>query len=75
MSETKYFLIQNRYVIDSETHIGYGIGYRGYDQTILFEDVSFDIEKISMLIELCNTISLSPIHFAEVIDDFLTDFA
>lgn len=38
------------------------------------KDISTDKQRIEALIELCNSLELSPIHLDDVIEDFLVDF-
>lgn len=46
------------------------VGENGKTVSII-PDISADEEKISKLAELCNTLELEPIHFYDVICDFL----
>lgn len=75
MFNRKYLLIQGIYTIDDQKYTGYGIEYRDCDQIITFEDISLNSEKISFLVELCNSFALSPKHLCDIIEDFLADIA
>ena len=66
-----YFLIVNTYVVENQSHIGYGIGCRADNSA--FEDMSTDPIAIKNLINLCNELKLSPMHFKDVVEDFLVD--
>ena len=48
----------------------YGISY----DSIEIKDISTEKRKIEELVTLCNSLSLSPIHIKDVIEDFLVDF-
>lgn len=67
-----YFLIVGTYLLEAETHIGYGIGYRSRDQVICFEDLTTDLPSITDLISLCNKLKLAPIHLEDVVEDFIS---
>ena len=73
MYNGKYSLIQGIYTIDSNDHIGYGIAYKAHDKIIAFEDISLNLEKLSTLVNLCNSLMLSPLHLSDVVNDFLAD--
>ena len=47
----------------------YGITYKD----IIIEDISTNKRKIEELIALCNKLCLSPLHFYDVVEDFLVD--
>ena len=66
-----YFLIVNTYVVENQSHIGYGIGCRADNSA--FEDMSTDPTAIENLINLCNKLKLSPLHLEDVVEDFLVD--
>lgn len=66
-----YSIVQNIHIIENESHIGYGIEYSGEDGLILLEDIACHNEELAELIRLCNTLSLSPIHLSDVVEDFL----
>lgn len=66
-----YFLIASTYIIEDQSHIGYGIGCRT-DNTA-FEDMSTDSIAIENLINLCNKLKLSPLHLEDAVEDFLVD--
>lgn len=66
-----YFLIVGTYLLEAETHIGYGIGYRSRNQVVYFEDITTDLLAMTDLIFLCNKLKLSPIHLEDVVEDFI----
>ena len=73
MFNGEYILTQGIYRIDTKEHIGYGILYRSKEDTIMMEDLSLDSKKVSSLIDICNSLELSPLHLWDVVNDFLAD--
>ena len=73
MLNGKYTLTKGLYIIEEKEHIGYGIRYRDSMMTKSFEDISMDRAKIIFLLDLCNSSELSPIHFSDVLEDFLAE--
>jgi len=66
-----YFLIADTYTLEEQSHIGYGIGCRADNSN--FEDLTTDPVAVTNLISICNKLKLSPIHLADVVEDFLVD--
>lgn len=73
MFNGKYILIKGVYLIDADEHIGYGIMYCDRRNTVSFEDISMNEKKVSSLVDVCNSLGLSPIHLSDIVDDFLSD--
>ena len=69
----KYILVRRNYVIDSVPYVGYGIICNCRDEKLIAEDLTTVLQDVIALINLCNRLDLSPLHFSDVIDDFLTD--
>lgn len=72
MKQEPYFLITGTYVVEESKHMGYGIGYRADKDILCFEDVTTNRNAIQHLIKQCNDLKLSPIHLADVIQDFIS---
>ena len=72
-TNTIYELTEGYFNVESDTHIGYGISVKDFKnhQSLNFNDISIDKDKIVKLISLCNELHLDPIHIKDVIDDFL----
>ena len=68
----KYSLIEGIYLIDGESHTGYGIGYTE-NCALSFEDLAFIPLTVAKLVKLCNELDLSPIHLKDVVEDFLIE--
>ncbi len=71
MASNIFFLTEGEYSLDKHNHIGYGIKCIADGQKIVFEDISVDREKVQKFITLCNKLSLSPLHLADAVQDFL----
>ena len=68
----KYSLIKGSYLIDGESHIGYGISYTENSE-VSFEDLTLNPITVAKLVKLCNELDLSPIHLKDVVEDFLIE--
>ena len=66
----KYILVRRNYVIDSVPYVGYGIICNCRDEKLIAEDLTTVLHDVIALINLCNRLDLSPLHFSDVIDDF-----
>ena len=69
----RYILIEEKITNeDIGTYISYGIELR-YGEEIIdrISDIGTDREGIENLCRLCNDLKLSPIHFREVVEDYL----
>lgn len=72
----KYVVVKNEYINEDKTRIGYGIAVvEEYDGNVSVldsvSDICLDVNSVEELAELCNRSKLDPIHFHEVISDFL----
>lgn len=63
-----YRLISKWRVIEGERHVVYGIRC---NDAYCFEDISTNKNAVEELADKCNKFSLSPVHLADVIEDFL----
>lgn len=68
-----YLLTSGIYADESGTHRGFGIAVV-IDSNIVqkAEDISTDEKTVAHLVNLCNRMKLSPAHFYDVIDDFIS---
>ena len=59
---------------ENEGALSYGVKIIGADGDTfcMATGISDDMEKVDKLVELCNGLELEPIHFYDVISDFLT---
>jgi len=76
MEEQQYILIESNYTVNGIKYTSYGIALAditdGYAVIIeAFPDLSPDKERMLRLAGLCTELHLSPMHLADVVDDFL----
>lgn len=69
----KYVLLTQHYVYKQTTQISYGIGLIDDSGTLIetVPNLSSDRAAVAQLTELCNTLSLDPLHLWDVVYDFL----
>ena len=69
--KAEYTLIKSEKTLEGQQYLCYGIKmlYAGAEVTV--EDLSLHREEIEKLVRLCNEQELSPIHFRDVLEDFL----
>ena len=79
MKGNRYGITEEIYELNGEKRTAYGIAlYANSDSdgtaTVLLsaQDVSANKESLEALVEACNRLELSPIHFFDIIEDFLT---
>ena len=68
----KYSLISGTYLIDGESHVGYGIGCTE-NSALSFEDLTLNPIAVAKLVKICNELDLSPIHLKDAVEDFLIE--
>lgn len=61
--------------LDGRPRTGYGIEIVR-DKAVIgrFEDITFSKEKINYFADVCNRCQVSPVHFNDVLENFLSDF-
>lgn len=72
----RYLLIQETYIADEFSRIGYGIAAAVEQDGCLvllqsFSDVCADSAELEELVRLCNELELDCVHLADVVEDFL----
>ena len=72
--DCKYVLICETYSDDTEPHVGYGIAVVDRERVTILAalDLSPDKTKVADLVRKCNRLKISPIHFQDVVEDFLS---
>lgn len=61
--------------LDGNFCCNYGIEIISNDTVIRrVEDITFSKEKITVFADACNRCQISPIHFDDVLENFLSDF-
>lgn len=71
--DCKYVLVRDTYSGDTGTHVGFGIAVVDHERATISAalDLSNDETKVADLVQKCNRLKLSPIHFQDVVEDFL----
>ena len=70
-----YSIFNDEYNLEGETHIGFGILITSTtDNKVItrIEDVTTSKYELCTLVQLCNDLSLNPIHIYDVVEDFLS---
>ena len=70
-----YSAIKDKYNLEGETHIGFGILITSTtDNKVItkIEDVTTSKYELDSIVQLCNDLSLDPIHIYDVLEDFLS---
>ncbi|MBQ7931702.1 MAG: hypothetical protein IJ334_11880 [Clostridia bacterium] len=78
MEEQQYILIESNYTVNGIGYTTYGIALADITDgcAVIIEaipDLSPDRERTSRLAGLCTELHLSPLHLADVVDDFLAE--
>lgn len=69
--KAEYVMIQTERELDGQKYRCYGIKmiYAGAEVTV--EDLSLQYREVEELVRLCNEKELSPLHFQDILEDFL----
>ena len=78
MEEQQYILIESNYTVNGIEYTTYGIALADISDgcAVIIEaipDLAPDRERTSRLAGLCTELHLSPLHLADVVDDFLAE--
>ena len=75
-----YGIIEEIYSIGCNRRVTYGIAAYSFAEadgtaTVIasIHDITDDKEKLSLLVDTCNSLELSVIHLYDVVEDFLVD--
>ena len=78
MNDRVYGVVKEVYILGTQMRVAYGIAlYANADSesiaTVLmsFSDITSDEQKINELVLLCNQYNLSPLHLADILEDYL----
>ncbi len=71
IQRAKYSLIESTKECEGTRYRCYGVqlSYAGTEVSV--EDLSLDRREVEKLVDLCNEQELSPLHFRDVLEDFL----
>lgn len=70
-----YSIFEDKYILEGQTYIGFGILIIStIDNKVVtkIEDITTSKCKLLSLVQLCNDLSLDPIHIYNVVEDFLS---
>ncbi len=67
----EYQLVTAEKSLNGQNYVCYGIRLICAGTEVTVEDLSLDREEVEELVALCNRLELSPVHFRDVIEDFL----
>lgn len=77
MKDIAYGIVEETYVLGSERRSSYGIALFSDavncgTSTIIDEigDITDNRKQLEVLVEQCNKLELSPLHFRDVVEDF-----
>lgn len=70
-SHAVYELLMTENVLEERSYCCYGIKLCYAGTEVCVEDLSLNKEAVEELIEKCNRLQLSPLHFRDVLEDFL----
>ena len=78
MKTHQYILIESSYIVNGIRYNTYGIAHADVSDgcaVILkaIPDLSPNKERVCRLAELCTKLCLSPMHLADIVDDFLAE--
>lgn len=80
MSELHYGIVEEKYSLNGNARIAYGVAvYAGKESDDIakviaaINDVSCDREKLIGFIRKCNEIKLSLVHLNDAVEDFLAE--
>lgn len=71
----KYSIFEDKYVLEGQTYTGFGILITSIADNMVvakIEDVTTSKYELCRLVQLCNELSLDPIHIYDVVEDFLS---
>ena len=70
-----YSILEDEYILEGQAHTGFGIiitSTISNEVVAKIEDITTSKYKLCTLVQLCNDISLNPIHIYDVVEDFLS---
>ena len=66
-----YEVVTSTKTLDGLPYVCYGIAMTYAGATVTVEDISLNRAEVEALSERCNRLELSPLHFKEVLEDFM----
>lgn len=71
----QYSICEGEYVLEGQTYVGFGIlitSATANEIIAKIEDITTSKYELCTLVQLCNDLSLDPIHIYDVVEDFLS---
>ena len=69
-----YSILEDEYILEGQAHTGFGIiitSTIANEVVAKIEDITTSKYELCTLVQLCNDLSLDPIHIYDVVEDFL----
>ncbi len=70
-AEARYELIESIKTLEEQEYRCYGIRLIFAGAAVDVEDLSLHRDEVETLVERCNRLQLSPLHFQDVLEDFM----
>ena len=70
-----YSVLEDEYIFEGQAHTGFGIiitSTIAKEVVAKIEDITTSKYELCTLVQLCNDLSLDPIHIYDVVEDFLS---
>ena len=67
----QYELIESYKTLEEQFYRCYGIRLLFAGASVEVEDLSMDRREVEELVQKCNRLELSPLHFQDVLEDFM----
>ena len=70
-----YSILEDKYIFEGQAHTGFGIviiSTTVNEVVAKIEDITTSKYELCTLVQLCNDLSLDPIHIHDVVEDFLS---
>ena len=71
----QYKIIQTSHILENTKYISFGISLisiKNNTEIDRIEDITTSLSQLAELVKLCNNLRLDPIHFHDVIQDFIS---
>ena len=69
--KAEYTLLESQKEMDGKSYYCFGVNLSYAGTEVCVEDLSLHRSEVEKLVKLCNEQELSPLHFRDVLEDFL----
>ena len=69
--KAEYTLLESQKEMDGKSYQCFGVKLSYAGTEVCVEDLSLNRSEVEKLVKLCNEQDLSPLHFRDVLEDFL----